>query len=110
VYKNLCEACHGADGREQQMAASLAGSSAVIGVAAVPIRVLLHGKDGSIGEMPAHGESLSDEAIASVLTFIRQSWGNAGAPIDAAAVKSVRDATAGRTKPWTQEELSAITR
>jgi mono/diheme cytochrome c family protein len=110
IYKNLCEACHGADGREQQVAATLAGSSAVVGVAGIPIRVLLNGKDGSIGEMPAHGETLSDEEIASVLTYIRRSWGNAGAPIDSAAVTDIRSATAGRAKPWTQPELSAITR
>ncbi len=110
IYKNLCEACHGADGREQQVAATLAGSSAVVGIAGVPIRVLLHGKDGSIGEMPAHGETLSDEEIASVLTYVRRSWGNAGAPIDTASVKDIRGATAGRAKPWTEPELSAITR
>ena len=111
VFKNLCEACHGADGREQQgVAPSLAGSASVVGVAGVPIRVLLHGKDGAIGEMPPHGATLNDDEIASVLTYIRRSWGNAGAAIDAAAVKDIRDTTTGRARPWTQEELSAITR
>ncbi len=38
---------------------------------------------GAVGLMPAHGETLSDEEIAAVLTYVRRAWGQAGAPIDA---------------------------
>jgi mono/diheme cytochrome c family protein len=60
--------------------------------------------------MPAHGDILSDEEIAAVLSYVRQTWGNSAAPVDAAAVKDARTQTAGRTKPWTQDELSTIAR
>jgi mono/diheme cytochrome c family protein len=109
IYKNLCEGCHGADGREQAGATpNIAGAPNVIGNPGVPIRVLLHGKEGPIGLMPAHGDTLSDAEIADVLTYIRRAWGQTAAPIDAAEVQKVRTATAGRTRAWTPEELAAV--
>ena len=47
----------------------------------MPLRVLLNGKDGSIGEMPPLGQSLSDKQLAQVLTYIRGSFGNTASPI-----------------------------
>ena len=109
IFKNTCEGCHGADGREQPGAApNIAGSPSVIGTPAVPIRVLLHGKEGPVGLMPAHGELLNDEEIAAVLTYIRRAWGQTATPIDAAAVQQIRAATAGRTRAWTPEELTTV--
>jgi mono/diheme cytochrome c family protein len=109
IYKNLCEGCHGADGREQPGATpNIAGAPSVIGAPGVPIRVLLHGKEGAVGLMPAHGDALSDAEIAAVLTYVRRAWGQTAAPIDPAAVQQVRTATAGRTRAWTPEELATI--
>jgi mono/diheme cytochrome c family protein len=109
IYKNLCEGCHGADGREQPGAApNIAGSPTVIGNAGVPIRVLLHGKEGPVGLMPAHGETLNDEEIAAVLTYVRRAWGQAGMPIDPSAVQQIRSATSDRKRAWTPEELAAV--
>jgi mono/diheme cytochrome c family protein len=109
IYKNLCEGCHGADGREQPGATpNIAGAPGVIGAPGVPIRVLLHGKEGPIGLMPAHGDTLNDAEIAAVLTYIRRGWGQTAAPIDAASVQQVRAATAGRTRAWVPEELATI--
>jgi mono/diheme cytochrome c family protein/glucose/arabinose dehydrogenase len=109
IYKNLCEGCHGADGREQPGATpNIAGAPSVIGAPGVPIRVLLHGKEGPIGLMPAHGDTLNDTEIAAVLTYIRRAWGQTAGPIDAAAVQQVRTATIGRTRAWTPEELAQV--
>jgi mono/diheme cytochrome c family protein len=109
IYRNVCEGCHGADGREQPGATpNIAGAPGVIGAPGVPIRVLLHGKEGPVGLMPAHGDTLSDADIAAVLTYIRRAWGQTAAPIDADAVRQVRAATAGRTRAWTPEELLPI--
>jgi hypothetical protein len=36
---------------------------------------------------------------------VRGAWGNAGAPIDAALVSEVREATKGRNRPFTSKEL-----
>jgi mono/diheme cytochrome c family protein/glucose/arabinose dehydrogenase/HEAT repeat protein len=109
TYKNLCEGCHGADGREQPGATpNIAGAPSVVGDPGVPIRVLLHGKEGAVGLMPAHGSTLGDEEIAAVLTYLRRAWGQTASPVDSALVQQVRKATAGRTRPWTPAELSAI--
>ncbi len=109
LYKNLCEGCHGADGREQPGATpNIAGAPNVIGDPGIPIRILLHGKEGAVGLMPAHGESMSDAEIAAVLTYVRRAWGQTASPIDAASVQQIRAATAGRTRAWTPAELGQI--
>ena len=51
------------------------------------------------------GQMLNDEEVAAVLTYVRQSFGNNLPPVKAAQVKKVRAATAGRTAPYTPEEL-----
>ena len=109
IYRNLCEGCHGADGREQPGATpNIAGAPAVIGNPGIPIRVLLHGKEGPVGLMPAHGDTLNDADIAAVLTYIRRAWGQSATPIDPAAVQQVRTATADRKRAWTPEELAQL--
>lgn len=106
VYRNLCQSCHQPDGRGQdRLAPSLLDSAWTLAAAETPIRILLHGKEGSFGLMPPIGGSLSDEQIASVLTYIRREWGQTGTPVDAGTVKAVRAATAGRARPWTDAEL-----
>jgi mono/diheme cytochrome c family protein/glucose/arabinose dehydrogenase len=109
VYKNVCQACHQPDGRGQEkLAASLIGSPLALGPAEIPTRILLHGKEGPIGLMPPVGQVFSDEQIAAVLTYIRREWGQSGAPVDAATVHRVREMTAGRARPWTNDELMAL--
>ncbi len=109
IYKNLCEGCHGADGREQPGATpNIAGAPTVVGNPGIPIRVLLHGKEGPVGLMPAHGETLGDAEIAAVLTYVRRAWGQTASPIDPPMVQQIRAATPGRTRAWTPAELAAI--
>ena len=94
VYRNLCQACHQADGRGQdKLAPPLVGSVLTLARADVPARVLLQGKEGAIGLMPPIGTTLSDDQIASVLTYVRREWGQAGAPVDVEAVRAVRALT-----------------
>ena len=69
---------------------------------------MLNGKEGTVALMPPLGGGLSDEQIAAVLTYIRREWGHAGSPIDPAAVAETRRATAGRTRPWTNDELTKL--
>jgi mono/diheme cytochrome c family protein len=109
VYENICQACHQADGRGMDRTApALVGSPIVLGPPSVVSRVLLNGKEGTIGLMPPLGTSLSDDQIAGVLTYVRREWGQTESPIDAATVKDVRMATAARTRPWTNEELAVL--
>jgi mono/diheme cytochrome c family protein len=108
IYRNVCQACHQPDGRGQdRVAPSLVGSALALGRADIPVRILLNGKEGSVGLMPGIGSVLTDEQIASVLTYIRREWGQAGTPVDATTVKEVRALTGARTRPWTNEELMA---
>lgn len=106
VYRNVCQACHQPDGRGQErLAPSLIGSALAQGPGEIPARILLNGKEGTIGLMPPIGAAFNDEQVAAVLTFIRRAWGQAGTPVDAATVRAVRAATADRTRPWTDREL-----
>jgi mono/diheme cytochrome c family protein/glucose/arabinose dehydrogenase len=109
VYRNLCIACHQPDGRgREKVAPTLLGSEFALGPPAIPIRVLINGKEGPVGLMPPLGAVLSDEQIAAVLTYVRREWGQTGTPVDPATVKQIRPLTAERTKPWTNDELSRL--
>jgi mono/diheme cytochrome c family protein/glucose/arabinose dehydrogenase len=109
VYRNLCQACHQPDGRGQEkLAPSLVGSAMALAPPEVPARILLNGKEGTIGLMPPIGGTLSDEQLASVLTYVRREWGNTGTPVDPSAVTAVRVLTTGRTRPWTDAELMKL--
>lgn len=91
----------------------LEGSSWVAGPENRLIKILLHGLHGAIEvrsktynqEMPAFGQTLTDAEVASVLSFVRQRFGGASAPVSPAAVSRVRDATRDRTGYWTVDEL-----
>jgi mono/diheme cytochrome c family protein/glucose/arabinose dehydrogenase len=107
-YASSCASCHQASGTGLAGAAKpLAGSPWVLGSAERLIRIVLHGKEGT-ALMPPVGGSLTNDQIASVLTYVRQSWGNSASPIDQTVVREVRGVTAGRNRPWTEEELRRI--
>ena len=109
VYRNICQACHQPDGRGQErLAPTLIGSVLTLAEPDVPARILLNGKEGSVGLMPPIGASLTDDQIANVLTYIRREWGQPGTAVDAATVSAVRAQTAGRTRPWTNQEFIAL--
>ncbi len=82
------------------------------------IRIVLHGAQGPItvngqpwnGNMTPFGGSLSDEQIAHVLTFVRQSpeWGNAASEVTPEMVKAVREKESSRAAQWTAGELEKI--
>jgi len=109
IYRSYCQACHRPDGRGQDtLAPTLIGSRLTLAPAGIPVRVLLHGKEGPAGLMPSIGSVLTDGQIAGVLTYIRREWGQAGTPVAPAEVTAVRARTAGRTRPWTDEELRAL--
>jgi len=106
VYATNCAGCHQDNGQgAPHVAAALAGSRIVNGRPEMPLRVLLNGKEGSIGEMPPLGQSLSDEQLAQVLTYVRGSFGNTASPIHPPLVKEFRQLYAYRKKPWTDAEL-----
>jgi mono/diheme cytochrome c family protein len=123
VYTELCVACHGPDGKGAPMAGaaagttlapSLAGSARVAGHRDYIIKVLLHGLTGELdgksypgGVMVPMGTN-TDEWIADVASFVRNSFGNSAFFVTPEQVAAVRTATA-RTTPWTFAELAATT-
>jgi len=61
------------------------------------------------GAMPGW-QQLTDDQIASVITYIRNEWGNSGSPMTADHVKQARADLQGRTTPISQAELQEIPR
>ncbi len=106
VYTTLCVACHNENGEgREKLGPSLVGAALALSQPHVPMRILINGKEGSVGLMPPLGTTLSDDQIAGVLTFVRRSWGNQASAVEPAAVAGVRKETSGRTRPWTEKEL-----
>lgn len=108
LFKSLCMACHGEDGKGTELGPTLIGSQFALASPEVPIRILLQGKEGKVGLMPPLGATLTDDQIAGALTYVRRQWGNAAGPVDPDTVKAVRAATTDRTRPWTNDELTAL--
>ncbi|MCH8474675.1 MAG: cytochrome c [Opitutales bacterium] len=110
MYSRNCQVCHQANGQGAAGAfPSLVGSERVIGSEQVLTRILLHGLNGAdySSEMPAF-DSLPDQQIAGVMTFIRQEWGNDAPEISEETVAAIREEEAGRTQTWGYEELEAF--
>jgi len=108
IYAEQCAACHGADGQGvAQIGAKLADSRWVTADSSDPlIRILTNGKEGAMGLMPPLGAAMSDDDLASVLAYIRRSFGNTASPTHPAEVKETRAAYSHRTAPWTEAELA----
>ena len=115
-YAISCGACHQADGKGlPNMAPTLAASDWVTGDANRLIAVAVHGLMGPIkinGKpvegvppvMPAHG-FMKDDQLASILTYVRNAWGNRADPISDKDVAVYRKAQADRVVPWTESEF-----
>jgi mono/diheme cytochrome c family protein len=122
IYKEVCFACHGDDGRGTpmpgapagvMMAPSLASSARVQGHRDYIIKTLLHGMDGPIegktyagGVMAPMGTN-RDEWIAAIASYTRNVFGNVGSFVTPADVARVRAATADRKTFWKVDELLA---
>lgn len=101
LYEKHCADCHKSTGTGiPPTYPPLAGNIAVSGPFTINlIRMVLNGgfPPGTEGNprpygMPPFGEALNDEQAAAVLTYVRNSWGNEGAPISPAEVSRNRGA------------------
>jgi mono/diheme cytochrome c family protein len=105
IYRDQCSACHGIDGKGiAELFPSIADSSMVKSDdPTTSIRIVLRGAR-SVGTqaqptapgMPSYGSQLDDAQIAAVLTYMRNGWGAAAAPVSATDVARVRSGTALR--------------
>jgi len=114
-----CVTCHQPTGLGVPLAfPPLAASDWVKGDKDRLIKISLYGLMGEIevnglkynGVMAAPGYppgSLTDQQVADVLTFIRNSWGNSASAVSPSEVSEVRESIKDRTpmKMWTAEEL-----
>ncbi|OZI16069.1 cytochrome c oxidase subunit II [Bordetella genomosp. 7] len=77
VYAANCVACHQANGKGVPGSfPPLDGDKTVLGPQGPQIDVVLHGRPGTA--MAAFGPQLNDVEIASVITYTRHAWSNAG--------------------------------
>ncbi|QFI76196.1 c-type cytochrome [Bradyrhizobium betae] len=99
VYAKLCIACHEADGTgAPRMYPPLPGNALLQSInPSSTLRVILDGahtvttpRAPNTGEMPGYAKQLSDEDIAAVTNYIRNSWGNAGLIVTPAQVAKAR--------------------
>ena len=99
IYRDQCSACHGIDGRGVAMLfPSLAQSS--LAHASDPtsaIRLVLRGgrsvatnAEPTAPGMPPFGWQLNDDQVAAVLTYVRNAWQTAAAPVSAETVGRAR--------------------
>ena len=121
LFRSICQTCHGTDGNGiNGLAPPLNKSDWVTGDNSRLIKVVLYGLNGPIkigakvykspeinGEMPglASNSNFSDEDIAQVLNYIRNSWANKGDKISRESVSDVRENYKGRQRAFTEAEL-----
>lgn len=121
LFQQLCAGCHGLNGQGMvPMAPPLVNSDWVLGSERRLIRVLLHGVSGPITvngtqyqppnilpEMPGLG-ALDDNQLASVLSYIRRTWGHEAAPISPAQIATARAETQEQKTPWAAAQLLEV--
>ncbi len=101
IYDAQCATCHGKRGEGKLPDfPPLANNQSIQMTSAVnPIRMVLNGgyapgtaKNPSPYGMPPFAQSLSDEEVAAVVTFIRTAWGNRGTAVTAKEANALRSA------------------
>lgn len=108
LYGAKCAACHQGTGLGVSgVFPPVAASEWVLGDEKILTNILLHGVNGEMnvmgrtynGVMPAWN-SLSDDELAAILTYIRSDWGNAAPLIKSETIKNQRELTKSRTEPY----------
>lgn len=98
LFTSICLACHQADGSGvPQLNPPLTPNEWVAGPKPRIIKLVLNGSQGKVdidgdtfnNAMPAQGY-LSDQQIADVLTYVRNSFGNKASAVTPAEVKAQR--------------------
>ena len=117
VYKTVCVACHQPNGLGlPSVFPPIAKTEYVLGDSKRFAAIILKGVLGPItvdgklysNMMPGQEALLTDQKIASVMTYVRASFGNQAPPVSADVVKAARAEFAERKTPWTEAELKAF--
>ncbi|AZD70457.1 c-type cytochrome [Pseudomonas chlororaphis] len=116
VYVDNCAACHRTDGHGYtRVFPALAGNPVLQSADATSlIHIVLKGGTlpathtaPSTFTMPAFAWRLSDQEVADVVNFIRTSWGNQGAEVNAADVAGLRK---GDLQSTSNDDLGQVTK
>jgi nitrite reductase (NO-forming) len=106
LFQGTCSACHQADGKGlASVFPPLAGSDFLMADTDRSIGIVLNGLSGPVtvngqtydSVMPPMSQ-LNDDAVAHILTYVRNAWGNSGdavAPADVARVRASTPRPAG---------------
>ncbi|MEP7257236.1 MAG: c-type cytochrome, partial [Flavitalea sp.] len=105
LFNSYCATCHARDGLgDNNRYPPLAGSEMVLGDKEKLIAIVLNGLQGPVtvkektydGLMPAHGGFLDDNAVASIVSYIRKNkkWDNQADIVTPMEVKHIRNVTA----------------
>jgi mono/diheme cytochrome c family protein len=101
VYAGNCASCHGSDGKGIPPSyPPLANNQSIQMASAVnPIRMVLNGgyppgtaEDPEPYGMPPFAQTLSDDQVAAVVSYIRTAWGNHGTAVTAQDANKLRAA------------------
>ena len=77
VYEANCADCHRSNGEGLAVKfPALKGNPFVTGAPQPLIELVLNGRKGKLGQMPAWKEFLDDAQIAQAISYIRNAWGN----------------------------------
>jgi mono/diheme cytochrome c family protein len=116
IYDSYCSTCHGPKGlgspagNGHLIAPAFSGSPRVLGHPEYATKVLLRGLTGGIDNKEYEGvmiamDSNDDEYIASVLSYIRNDFGNSGSFVQPAYIAQIRKETEARKTNYTFDEL-----
>lgn len=87
LFAANCSACHQAQGEGIEGAfPALAKNKFVVGDPKLVASTVLNGRGG----MPAFRDSLQDDQLSAILSFVRSSWGNKAPPISSDTFAAVR--------------------
>ncbi len=106
VFTDTCSACHAGNGAGvEHLFPRLAGNvvvrqndpSSLVHIIVTGGRATATDARPTSPAMPSLGYRLNDSQIAAVVTYIRNSWGNAASRVDADTVRALRGKVSGTT-------------
>ncbi|WP_026968449.1 DUF7133 domain-containing protein [Algoriphagus terrigena] len=116
IFDSYCSTCHGVKGLGtptgggELIAPAFSGSPRIMGHPEYAVKTLLHGLTGAIEGKEYEGVMIAmntndDQWIASVVSYIRNEFGNQGSFVDADFVAQLRKETEARNSNYNYDEL-----
>jgi mono/diheme cytochrome c family protein len=120
-FESLCATCHAPDGTgvvspdgKMKMAPSFVNNPTILGSKDILAKVALHGISGPLrGKSYVGGfmmplKTNDDHYVASVLTYVRNSFGNKAEMITPEEVAAARSETEGTTQAYTESSIREL--